>query len=509
MNWAALCQHGHVSTGDTLLFVGQKRDVEATILKDFSVEFENVVYSRPSQLWSALFGNESRKKSWWDSCFYKSKQLQQLRHQDKKRLTCMHAHVSNIRSFTSIHLRRSCRRNPALPKATPSPTAMSEPPPKAKRARRKQLSIRHVGRPRKLTPKHFDVIDKVVALTRCDFVRKFFGKHVLSFLEDDSGFICKCGGEVSLANSNYKKNVENHFKLNEKCKKLRKRRLQNVAITSFFKPVQTFARPDPRVYCLGLWNEQVQIDGVDCKTSYLGEYACVRLFYICNRRFTVKARTGGDEHTVTRTIYSADCLGHCLDNHDRLRSSRTCLKCCDLLKSADFKRMLIDAQDPRRKDPSCKLSNSYYSWKQLVIQKRAARERAVQNRWSISNAKRAHKRRMQAHLKQAQTATKTGDLRQVVKNLRMIRKHGDAQTATTLFDFITTFARKGAQQARVHKGEIKSANGGSWGIVKQVFTGLKVMDLPRANKLILSTLGSAPSVACVKKNASHIARKQV
>jgi hypothetical protein len=51
---------------------------------------------------------------------------------------------------------------------------------------------------------------------------------------------------------------------------------------------------------------------------------------------------------------------------------------------------------------------------------------------------------------------------------------------------------------------LKTATGGPWGIVGKLFVGLKVMGLPRANKLIRSTLKCGPCVSTVKNNVRQI-----
>ena len=118
------------------------------------------------------------------------------------------------------------------------------------------------------------------------------------------------------------------------------------------------------------------------------------------------------------------------------------------------------------------------------VQKRKARERTVQASWIALTLKRERARRLKRRADLARTSLKTGDLRRVLVNLQYVREHGDPKTSDKLIDFITTFARKGSQQARKHAGVIKTATGGSWGVVREMCAGLKVMGLPRANKLI-------------------------
>lgn len=99
---------------------------------------------------------------------------------------------------------------------------------------------------------------------------------------------------------------------------------------------------------------------------------------------------------------------------------------------------------------------------------------------------------MQRRASMARTALENGDFKRVLSNLKYIKSQGDPATADKLLEFINTFAKKGAQSARKHVGLIKRG-GGSWGVVKEIFTGLKLMGLPRANRLIRATLGVGPS----------------
>lgn len=126
------------------------------------------------------------------------------------------------------------------------------------------------------------------------------------------------------------------------------------------------SRPDPGIYCFGLWQEFIVIDGVECRLDLLGEYADQFLYYVSGRRVSLKGRH--DEIAVAqRSIFSTECLGHALDRHDRLMSSRTCLKCTELKNNRVFRKMLLQAQNPKRFDPSSKLPNRFYSWKQLEV----------------------------------------------------------------------------------------------------------------------------------------------
>ena len=86
-----------------------------------------------------------------------------------------------------------------------------------------------------------------------------------------------------------------------------------------------------------------------------------------------------------------------------------------------------------------------------------------------------------------------GDLKRVIADLKYLKMHSHDEAGANLQKFITAFVKKGAQQARVNAGLIKRASGDNWGIVREIFTGLKLMGLPRANKLIRSTLGVGPS----------------
>jgi hypothetical protein len=128
-----------------------------------------------------------------------------------------------------------------------------------------------------------------------------------------------------------------------------------------------------------------------------------------------------------------------------------CAQCSNLTNDPSFRRMVLQAQDPRRRQLGLQLPNSFYSWKQLVILKRKQREQQSKARWAVTNRPRDRKRREAHHAKRLQQSLVVGDLQKVVKQLCFIRDHGDPETSTKLIDFVTNFAAHGAQQARVYK----------------------------------------------------------
>ena len=101
-------------------------------------------------------------------------------------------------------------------------------------------------------------------------------------------------------------------------------------------------------------------------------------------------------------------------------------------------------------------------------------------------------------------AMRMGNLKGVLTNLVYIQDNGEPGSADKLLEFIERYAAKGAQAARKHQGVIQTMSGGKWGIVREIFTGLKTMGLPRANKLIRATLQVSPSVTVVKDRAREI-----
>ena len=219
-----------------------------------------------------------------------------------------------------------------------------------------------------MLPQYFVPVTTNVATTtsKADWVRMHYAENVLNFDLNDNGFTCKCGQHISLVNNNFASNVASHF-ANQSCVSKRASALQR--ITCFFKPnKQAYVRPDPAVACLGLWDETIDVDGRPCQTELLGEYSNSFLFYVSGRAVKLKGRCDTDTLRVAkRSIYSTQCLGHCLDHHDRIRTSRTCTACASLKHNSEFRRMLVQAQDPKRFDPSHKLPNQYYSWRHLEV----------------------------------------------------------------------------------------------------------------------------------------------
>ena len=138
------------------------------------------------------------------------------------------------------------------------------------------------------------------------------------------------------------------------------------------------------------------------------------------------------------------------------------------------------------------------------VQKRKTRERKARERWMYTNLRRAEIRRANRRHKVARTGLKLGNLKQVLNNLVYVQEKGEPKVSDKLIEFIADFARKGAQQARQYSGVIKKCTGGKWGIAKAIFAGLKVMGLPRANKLIRATLGCGPAVSTVKNHVRRV-----
>ena len=121
-----------------------------------------------------------------------------------------------------------------------------------------------------------------------------------------------------------------------------------------------------------------------------------------------------------------------------------------------------------------------------------------------TNLKRSQVRRANLRHKAARAGLKTGNLKKVLQNLIYVQEKGDPAVADKLIEFISDFARKGAQRARQHSGVIKTCTGGKWGMAKAIFAGLKVMGVPRANKLIRATLGCGPAPSTVKNHLRRL-----
>ena len=58
---------------------------------------------------------------------------------------------------------------------------------------------------------------------------------------------------------------------------------------------------------------------------------------------------------------------------------------------------------------------------------------------------------MTKRLSKAKIQLEEGNLKGVLTNLRYIKEHGNPEVSGKLLDFITVFAKKGAQRARVHQ----------------------------------------------------------
>ena len=105
-----------------------------------------------------------------------------------------------------------------------------------------------------------------------------YADRISEYDKDELGFVCICGRHVSLDNNNWKHNFANHF---EKFWPLyKKKRLLTQRITAFFVPAQKYSRPDPKIYCRGLYHKQIKINGKECKLALLGEYAYAKIYYV-------------------------------------------------------------------------------------------------------------------------------------------------------------------------------------------------------------------------------------
>lgn len=418
----------------------------------------------------------ARKVSWWDVCFHNGESMR-----EKRLRFALGTTVYNESPARSPRQRRSPRhvepaqrrRSPRLMQTPPTTLTIrvndneSDHTPGRKRVRlcRRQLSLLPAGRPVgsraapairsfdsdasaiEFVPQDWRVVDLTQPLEApIDFVKRHWHSNVLHYDDDGNGFTCKCGKHISVMNTNYKMNLTTHFKT-EFCKNAKKTQR---CITSFFTPSQRHDRPDPAIFCRGLWYPSVKLDGKKCNMTWLSEYADSTLYYVSGCRMQVQGKAG-ELVTISRSVFAANCLGHALDQHNRLLPSRMCQRCSNLTKDPSFKRMVVQAQDPRRRQLGSKLPNSFYSWKQLCILKRKRREQTSSKRWEVTNRTRDRERREARHAARLKQSLKVGDLQRVVTQLCFIRDHGDPETSAKLLEFITTFARKGAQQARVYK----------------------------------------------------------
>ena len=222
-----------------------------------------------------------------------------------------------------------------------------------------------------LTPFNYVVLQRADSTgddERVEFVRDNFGKHVLSFDDDCKGFTCKCGGHVGLGNNNFRYNVRRHY-ANPLCK--RKLKARPSSITGFFAISRRRTRPEPDVYCVGLWSAVINVDGQQCQTELLGEYADTTLYYTSGRVVRLQSKRSKGVRFAQRTIHSVDCLGHSLDQNDRIRPSRICMKCGSLPHNPSFKKRLLAAQNPARFDTNHRLPSQFYSWKHLQVSVRS------------------------------------------------------------------------------------------------------------------------------------------
>ena len=133
---------------------------------------------------------------------------------------------------------------------------------------------------------------------RVQYIINNYGANVARYDDDDMGFTCKCGAHVPLTNNKYKKNCDDHFN-SSRCRRARR---HQSSITSFFSPSQTYARPDPNIFCRGLWQQHVSVNGVQCDTSLLGEYAAEKVYYISTRKVQLQNSATREKQTVDRCV---------------------------------------------------------------------------------------------------------------------------------------------------------------------------------------------------------------
>lgn len=295
--------------------------------------------------------------SWWDGCLHKGKPLRRFK-------------------------QKRTRTNSARKATAMTTTATAQIPKRRRAGCSRQLSLRPVGRPVGWQANNHDAGNKSASLPICaqywnvvdcqqerqlipmDFVRNNYSHIVLSYDRDENGFVCKCGQHVSLANRNYRENIKQHCS-SSNCVKARQHK--SLSIKHFFRPAKQYERPDPAIICRGFWAEFVTIDGKKCRLSLLGEYANSMLYYISGRTIHLRAQRSDHIAKATRSVHSVACLGHALDQDNNLRPSRTCLACSGLVHNKEFRRMLLQAQDPARFQSSHKLPDQFYSWKHLQV----------------------------------------------------------------------------------------------------------------------------------------------
>ena len=419
MNWCKMVSSGLVQPGSEIKIVYSGCCVDVCVIqKDGKVIDKKTgeVHDRPSQLWSK--NKHARKISWWDVCVINGLTLRSI----KNGGLSLRSPISRVRGVSvskQSSLQTTLTPPPKKLKRKPYQTSLraaGNPHSKAKRA----LQPEDAGASKKatspLTPRYWTPVTANVD-SRIDFAREYFGSRILSYDKDEKGFVCKCGKHLDLTNPNFENNVRLHY--DKKCSAAS--RAGVTAITRFFAPVKKYARPDPQIFCHGIWQESVLIDGVQCRTELLGEYSNSLLYYVSARPILLTGRFG-EVRTAKRSIFSVDCLTHALDQHNRIRKPKLCQRCTDLLENQAFRKLLKDAQDPTRWDPSSRVPTQYLSWVHLQEQKRQTRKRNMLDNWHEHNRKRAADRRMARRLAKATENFRAGEL-YVIYNIHIYVIH--------------------------------------------------------------------------------------
>ena len=321
-----------------------------------------------------------KKYSWWDKCSHNEETLRSIRSKATKprtRPTRKRRTVTRLADETKS-ARTPCRKK--RPSAYHYQTTLTPRGPK-RGAKNKSRCVNLFGHEKAdvqppdviclgtkstqaqpVQPQYFHIVQSNDVNARVEFVLKNWQAFVATFDSDNHGFTCICGEHVSLLNRNFRYNVKSHFE-HPKCQQ---RRRQAQFITRFFRPVKKYARPDPAIFCRGLWDAEMTIDGTRCLFSNLGEYANQRVYYVSSCCLTVENRNH-DREVIRQCIHSANCLGHALDVNNRLRPERYCTACASLKTDKSFRKLLLDAQNPERFELSCRLPSQYLSWKQLQV----------------------------------------------------------------------------------------------------------------------------------------------
>ena len=128
MNWETMYKKALVPCGSTLTFHGKNSIKEATVTRGGNISCEQQTFKRPSTLWATLFRKESRKKSWLDACFFDGRCLRSVRN-------------------TTI-VARSNRITPSKSVVNDVVTPLTRS--KSRKRKKYQLSLRSVGRPKKI-----------------------------------------------------------------------------------------------------------------------------------------------------------------------------------------------------------------------------------------------------------------------------------------------------------------------------------------------------------------------